>query len=155
MITKTYAISLDIAKQGAVVNQRDMILVQGDVNVYSLEISMRDGGATLDLTEVDHAYIIFKRPDGVVVQSSLVVSDAAEGKLIYEFGTTEIEVEGTVLAEVELYGALSEQLTSRQFTFTSRPEISTDGAVESSSQYSVLQGLIDGFGDMTIDGGGF
>jgi hypothetical protein len=142
LINKKFNITLDI-NQTATIKYKNMILVSGDINAYHFDISLVDNGSPLDLTSVDHAWVIFRTSANTVVQGTLQITDTLTGKLTYTLGSQEISKEGVVFAEIELYGSNNETITSSRFEFYVKKELNTDDAVKSSTQYSVLTNLIN------------
>ena len=76
---KIFDINLDI--NSSVIKNYKIQLVSNDIDTYAFNIFLYNGQALQDLSTVDHALIFFKRPNNTVIQDSITISDAINGKL--------------------------------------------------------------------------
>lgn len=146
MISKSFDIDLDIVY--GILKKYSYTLVQGDTKSYIFNINLQNSGTALDLSTADHVKIYFKKADGNDVEYSsldgdrLTITDAVNGVIQYEVGSQEIARAGTVIGELSIHGTDGEELTTPQFSFITRPEIGSDGSVQSTTEYSTLTTLI-------------
>jgi hypothetical protein len=138
---KNFNIELNLANN-TVVSQDDIYVVGGDTNSYQFTVSLKDGTDDYDLTAIDHAWIIFSKKDGNVVQGNMTI-DTLNSILIYELGTNEIACSGNVNVEIQLYNADSTvKLTSGIFRFLVRGALASDEMAESTTEFGAITELI-------------
>ena len=125
-IEKVYNITLDIKKE---IEPSYIEFTQGDtLNKVAMTIINGDQPVTLS----NYTYkIILKRPDGILVQSIPTVRD---NKLIYDVGTTELQVSGIVQASLEIFSGL-ERITVKTFRFVAVSSLHTGVVIDSTTQY--------------------
>jgi len=135
MISRKFDVNLKVAE-----NQiPDLFkVVQNDKDVYTLHVRIFDGEQEINYNDITSATITFAKLDNTVVQGEM---DVHEDKLTYTMGTNEISYPGPVIASVQLFGAAGERLTSARFKFTVIKDLITPSAVESTSEFPLLQRL--------------
>ena len=151
MILKKYEIRVDIRN----LTRPRIEYVQGDTNVYPLYINLTDAGVPIDVSETKRISLILLTPkSNSVIEGACETLDGVKGQVVYHVGSNEIAEEGTVVVELKLFAEGDRLLTSTRFTFEVRASILTDGAVESSTQFGLLQEIIntDWTGDPGKDG---
>ena len=151
MILKKYEIRVDIRN----LTRPRIEYVQGDTNVYPLYINLTDEGVPIDVSETKRISLILLTPkSNSVIEGACETLDGVKGQVVYHVGSNEIAEEGTVVVELKLFAEGDRLLTSTRFTFEVRASILTDGAVESSTQFGLLQEIIntDWTGDPGKDG---
>jgi hypothetical protein len=144
MLSKNFNIDLDICSTS--IEDTGFQLVSSDIGSYSLTITIYNGTNVQDLTSVHHALIFFSRPNNSVVEDNINISATPiDGKLTYSFiNNSAITVAGDVVAEIKFYNAdNSIIMTSSRFKFNVRSSIDSDGAAQSTSEYTTLVELID------------
>jgi hypothetical protein len=112
--------------------------VQNDLQVYHLTVRIIDGNSEISYAAVHHATIAFSKYDNNVVQGNMTVG---ANSLTYTMGTNEIAYPGPVTASIQLFGASGERLTSARFKFDVIKDLITPSAVESTSEFPMLQQL--------------
>lgn len=140
MIKKTYDIAIKIGREDIVT--APAIVVQNDYDVYALKIKVFDGNTEIDYSQVASATITFALSNGAVVQSDPDRLTLSSSGISYDMGTDEISCPGQVFASVQLYGTDNERLTTARFKFTVQQDLITPGAVQSDSNFPLLQQLI-------------
>ena len=100
----------------------------------------------MNLYDVQVVTLTFLKADGNVVTGLAHVVDAVNGIIYYNCGTNEIAYPGVVKCTIELYGENKSRMTTMQFSFKVRPQLSPDVDITSTTEYTVLQGLIDDVG---------
>ena len=140
MITKVFDVALKIGREDIVT--APAIVVQNDYDVYGLSIKIFDGNAEIDYSQVTSATITFALANKAVVQSVPERLTLSESGISYEMGTSEIAYPGSVIASVQLFGADGERLTTARFKFTVQSDLITPGAIQSDSNFPLLQQLL-------------
>jgi hypothetical protein len=140
VLTKTY--NLEINLNNTIPLQTNYVFVQNDIDVYMLKFTILKRKTIVDLSAVTNCTITFKLSDNTVVVGEVQITDATNGKLQYELGTSEISVAGNVLATLEFYGVNNERLSSPQFTFKVIAELGSDEAIQSVDDYNILSRLL-------------
>ncbi len=142
MIIREFDLKLMVTQQE---NQLSAFkLVQNDSHAYVLNIKLTDGISEVAYSEVDHATITFSKQDGTVVQGDI---EKKEESLKYTFGTNELACPGVVKASIQLYGADDERITSARFKFDVVADLINPDAVQSTSEFPILQKLIQDVDD--------
>lgn len=128
-IEKVYEITLDIKKE---IEPTYFEFTQGDtLNKVDITIINDDQPVTLS----NYTYkIILKRPDGILIQS---IPTVKENKLIYDVGTTELQISGIVKASVEIFSGL-ERITVKTFTFVAVATLDEGTKIDSITQHPDL-----------------
>jgi hypothetical protein len=137
LITRNFDITVRIPEQGYI--PVCFQVVQNDKSVYGLTIHLTDGINEINYSQVNSATITFAKADGYVVQGNLTVG---AGTLTYTMGTNEIACPGSVMASIQLFGAAGERLTSARFRFDVVGDLVTPSAVQSTSQFPLLQQML-------------
>lgn len=125
-IEKIYNITLDIKKE---IEQQYIEFTQGDT-LNKVIITITNDDQTVDLSSYTYK-IILQRPDGVLVQNNPTVEN---NKLVYDVGTTELQVNGLVKACVEIFSGL-ERITVKTFTLVSVATLDNGTKIDSTTQY--------------------
>ena len=133
MILKEYDLSVRLPQERAI--DTGITLVQNDKDVYKLNIRIFDGVNEIDYSEVDSATITFLKRDNNVVQGNMTVE---ADQLSYTLGTNEIACPGKVLVGIQLWGS-TERLSTARFVMQVERDLITDDAVESTSEFPILQ----------------
>lgn len=141
MIQKTFEIELDIMSVRT--KRYNFNIVQNDIQTNVFNITMYNGTNILNLSSVSSATLTFKKADNNVVQGTASVATPTSGIIIYTLGTNEISYPGITTVTVELIGSNDERLTSNQFSFNTVAELGGDDAVASTTEYSLLNTLVD------------
>lgn len=125
-IEKIYNITLDIKKE---IEPTYIEFTQGDtLNKVAITILNDDQPVTLS----NYTYkIILQRPDGILVQSIPTVQD---NNLIYDVGTTELQVNGLVRASIEIFSGI-ERITVKTFTLIAVPTLDNGAKIDSVTQH--------------------
>lgn len=148
----TYTFPLDIKRQTGV----KLLGVNGDT-ANRFIVTLQNAGVNLDLTGL-YVRAVFRRSDGVTVLQSesdspanitkttggVVTIDVLNGS--FRDGDNEMEIQ-VLDGDPDTGDVL---ITSAKMLFRVRKELNSDDATESSHEYTVLQQLIDGLGDMTV-----
>ena len=137
MITRNFEITIRIPEQNYIPTLFQV--VENDNDVYNLTIHITDGINEIDYSQVSSATITFLKGDGNVVQGNLTVG---ENSLTYTMGTNEISCPGKVLASIQLFGEDGERLTTARFQFEVVADLITPSAVQSTSEFPILQKLV-------------
>jgi hypothetical protein len=124
-------------------------LVQNDKDVYGLTIHITDGVTEIDYSQILRATIAFSKSDGTVVQGNL--TKGAGGAFTYTMGTNEIACPGDVLTSIQLIGAANERLTTARFKFNVVRDLITPSAVQSVSEFAILQQLVEDVNQLKQD----
>ncbi|EMS74052.1 BppU family phage baseplate upper protein, partial [Ruminiclostridium cellobioparum] len=109
-IEKIYNITLDIKKE---TEQQYIEFTQGDT-LNKVIITITNDDQPVNLSNYTYK-IILQRPDGILVQSIPTVND---NKLIYDVGTTELQVNGLVKAYIEIFSGI-QRITVKTVTLVS------------------------------------
>lgn len=128
-IEKVYTLNLDIKSK---LKFESIEFVQGDT-LNKVVFNVTNDGQPISLDNYTYK-IVLRRPDGVGVQNNPTVVD---GKLIYDVGTTEIQKEGTVTAQIEIYDGL-ERITTKSFSFTVIETMNNGDLINSETEYPVV-----------------
>jgi hypothetical protein len=136
LVTRDFEITLRIPETTHIPTMFQV--TQNDKDVYGLTVHITDGITEIDYSEVASATITFSKADGNVVQGDMAVG---ADSLTYTMGTNEIAHPGPVLASVQLFGAGGERLTSARFKFDVVKDLITPSAVQSTSEFPILQQL--------------
>ena len=125
-IEKIYEIKLDIKKE---IELPYIEFTQGDtLNKIIITITNDDQPVTIQ----EYTYKInLQRPDNVLVQN---IPSIQENKLIYDVGTTELQISGIVKASIEIFSGL-ERITVKVFSFVAVPTIDNGSKIDSITQY--------------------
>lgn len=126
-IEKIYNISLDIKKE--TVRKPFIEFVQGDT-LNKINITILNEDTTITLSNYTYK-IICVRPDNIHVECTPTI---VENKLVYDVGTTEINVAGVVQASIEVYDGL-ERITVKRFTFTVVETFNSGTIIDSTTNY--------------------
>ena len=140
MVKTSYDLRLDVRQQTS--PQSNITLVQGDNSVYDIIARIYDGGAEVDYSEIDHAWIVFSKPDKTVVQGIMVPKESPEKGYRYTLGSNDIAAIGKVLVAVLLYGEDGQRISTSRFEITVLADLLTSTSVESSSQMDALTAVI-------------
>lgn len=147
MITRNFDIMVRIPEQGYI--PLCFQLVQNDKDVYGLTIHITDGVTEIDYSQILRATIAFSKSDGTVVQGNL--TKGAGGAFTYTMGTNEIACPGDVLTSIQLIGAANERLTTARFKFNVVRDLITPSAVQSVSEFAILQQLVEDVNQLKQD----
>ena len=115
--------------------------VQGDKDAYALHIRITEGDKEINYNEVSSATITFALSNGAVVQSDPARLTVSSTGITYQMGTSEISCPGKVQASIQLFGSSGERLTTARFSFEVIPDLITPSAVQSTSEFPILQRL--------------
>jgi len=116
--------------------------VQNDKGVYVLHIRITEGDKEIDYTQVSSATITFALANGAVVQSDPTRLTVSATGITYQMGTSEIACPGKVLASIQLFGSSGERLSTARFAFQVERDLITPAAVQSTSEFPILQKLV-------------
>ena len=116
--------------------------VQNDKDVYVLRIRITEGDKEIDYTQVSSATITFALANGAVVQSDSERLTVSATGIIYQMGASEIACPGKVTASIQLFGSNGERLTTARFQFEVVADLITPSAVQSTSEFPILQKLV-------------
>lgn len=132
-LTILKSFSLDFAKASPL---EYVYAKQGDQNSRILEITPLNDGAAYTITEGTVARFGAKKPDGTQILNDAVIEN---GKIYVTLTAQALAVSGVVTAEITLYGASDELLSSQHFhIMVERFAIDPD-AVESSDEYGSFE----------------
>ncbi len=134
---KDYIVNLEL--YGGTLNT-DILYIEGDSEVYPLEINLFKDNKHFDLTGKT-ATITFTKVSGLVVVGDCSIKDI-EGVLLYDLKGTEINEEGEVKALVQIYEG-SKRLSFQEFIFNVKAIKNTNDAIKATDDYRVLTDLID------------
>jgi hypothetical protein len=137
LITRNFDITVRIPEQDYI--PVCFQVVQNDKSVYGLTIHLTDGINEISYGKVTSATITFAKADGHVVQGNMTVGASS---LTYTMGTNEIAYPGSVMASIQLFGPAGERLTSARFRFDVVGDLITPSAVQSTSQFPLLQQML-------------
>lgn len=142
-LEKRYHLDLDIRSKGI---KSEIIYVQGDTNVYPLELCVMDGGKAVALPTGATATVTMRKDDGNTVIGSAEIVDYENGLVEYAVGSNDIACPGNVSATLEILAG-DQRLTTCSFKFKVVECLDEGDAIESTTEYSVLQDLISQFPD--------
>lgn len=133
MITKTHDIILKLTEPDYINSGIKVVANDYLTNIFNIRIF--DDLTEIDYTQIDHATIVFAKPDNTFVQGNL--TKAATG-YTYIIGTNDTASAGTITASVQLYGNNNERLTTARFQFAVIPNLADKKAIESTSEFTAL-----------------
>lgn len=136
MILKEYNLSIRLPQERMV--DTGIVFVQNDKDVYKLNVRVFDGVNEIDYSQVTSATITFAKSDGTVIQGDMQVE---ADKLTYTLGTNEIASPGKLLVSIQLWGS-TERLSTARFAFQVERDLITPAAVQSTSEFPILQKLV-------------
>ena len=116
-------------------------LVRDDNLLNIFEISVKDDGTDVALSDITRATVTFLKDDGNPVIGDAVVDDA-NNVLTYAFQGNELSFPGNVLFTVELYKNGGRQ-TSGQIKFKVVADLDNGSGIPSTPEYAVLTQLIN------------
>lgn len=116
-------------------------LVRDDNLLNIFEISVKDDGTDVALSDITRATVTFLKDDGNPVIGDAVVDDA-NNVLTYTFQGNELSFPGNVLFTVELYKNGGRQ-TSGQIKFKAVADLDNGSGIPSTPEYAVLTQLIN------------
>lgn len=125
-IEKIYEIKLDIKKE---IELPYIEFTEGDT-LNKIIIIITNDNQPVTLQEYTYK-IILQHPDNVLVQN---IPSIQENKLIYDVGTTELQISGIVKASIEIFSGL-ERITVKLFSFVAIPTIDNGLKIDSITQY--------------------
>lgn len=137
---KEYIVNLEL--YGSTIHT-EILYVQGDSEVYPLEINLYKNKQHFDLTGKT-ATITFIKVSGTVVVGECEVNDDT---LIYNFKGNEINEEGKVKALVQIYEG-SKRLSFQEFIFFVKATKDTNESIKATDEFNVLTDLIDKVGNL-------
>ncbi|WP_051066573.1 BppU family phage baseplate upper protein [Ruminiclostridium cellobioparum] len=105
------------------------IMLPSSVSMYHT-ITITNDDQPITLQEYT-CKIILQRPDNVLVKS---IPSIQGNKLIYDVGTTELQISGIVKASIEVFCGL-ERMTVKLFSFVAVPTIDNGLKIDSITQY--------------------
>lgn len=121
-------------------------VVKGDSKGNRFLITLKDKEGheikDVDLSKASFITIVFSKEDGNVVIGNAVITDVTHGKIEYIIQGNEIAFVGNVECEVQVYGDNNSRYTTTRFTFEVRESLDSDDAVESTTEYPILNTLI-------------
>ncbi len=135
---KDYIVNLEL--YGSTIHT-EILYVQGDSEVYPLEINLYKNKQHFDLTGKT-ATITFTKMSGAVVVGECEVKEAIDGTLTYDFKGNEINEEGKVRALVQIYEG-DKRLSFQEFIFFVKATKDTNESIKATDEFNVLTDLID------------
>lgn len=132
-LTILRSIRLDFAKAAP---SEYIYAKQGDQNSRILEILPFNNGTAYTIPEGTTARFGAKKPDGTQVLNDAMIED---GKIYVTLSSQTLAVSGTVTAEISLYGASNELLSSQHFHIMVERFAVDPDAIESSDEYGSFE----------------
>ena len=132
---KDYIVNLEL--YGSTIHT-EILYVQGDSEVYPLEINLYKNKQHFDLTGKT-ATITFTKMSGAVVVGECEVKNDT---LIYDFIGNEINEEGKVRALVQIYEG-DKRLSFQEFIFFVKATKDTNESIKATDEFNVLTDLIN------------
>ena len=132
---KEYIVNLEL--YGSTIHT-EILYVQGDSEVYPLEINLYKNKQHFDLTGKTATITFIKMSGAVVVGECEVKNDT----LIYDFIGNEINEEGKVRALVQIYEG-NKRLSFQEFIFFVKAIKDTNESIKATDEFNVLTDLID------------
>ena len=128
MVTNNFALTLQQVYMGY--QETDIRVVSNDAYVNTLTIEVYNAGVEIDYSVLSSGTITFVKDDNNIVQGDLTIN---AGNITYTMGTNEIAIPGSVRASIQLYGANNERLTPARFRFYVDDDLSSTGAIPSTT----------------------
>jgi hypothetical protein len=122
----------------------DITILKSDTGTRKLNITLKNGGTAIDLTDLTPR-IYFKKADGNITQGDPTVVDAATGQIAYTLQTNDVAKVGQVICQITLSDASGDRITTFYFDFNVLDTAYSDGAVESTTEFSLLTQYVDNF----------
>ena len=136
---KGYIINLEMYES---IIHTDILYIQGDSEVYPLEINLYKKKDHFNLTGKT-ATVTFTKVSGAVVVGTCEIKEPIDGVLIYHFKGNEINEEGKVRALVQIYEG-AKRLSFQEFVFFVKATKNTNESIKATDEYNVLTDLIEG-----------
>lgn len=146
MLNNQYYFTLDTIRK---TNTPSMEFVRGDTNTNILYITVTQNYAVLDLTNLTPVLSIKKADETEVLQEVTIVN-AIQGQIKCVLNTQSTAAIGTNLAEITLFENKA-RLTSTTFKFKVRESLTSENAVKSENEYSILTNLIQEVKMLTLN----
>lgn len=146
MLNNQYYFTLDTIYK---TNTPNMEFVRGDTNTNILYITITQNYAVLDLTNLTPILSI-KKADGMEVLQEVTILNANQGQIKCVLNTQSTAAIGTNLAEITLFENKA-RLTSTTFKFKVRESLTSENAVKSENEYSILTNLIQEVKMLTLN----
>lgn len=128
-------ITLDVQQSSSAVF---VAVKRGDIG-RKIVISLSDGGFPYEIASDCYAVLTGTKPDGNILYNHC---DIEGNTIVYEITEQTTAAAGRMMAEVKLYGADDNLVTSATFRIIIDGTVYTDGQVESSSEFSALKQLM-------------
>jgi len=129
-------ITLDVQQSSSAVF---VAVKRGDIG-RKIVIALTDGGFPYEIGEDCYAVLTGTKPDGNVLYNHCDIED---NTIVYEITEQTTAAAGRIKAEVKLYGADDNLITSATFRIIVDGTVYADGQVESSSEFSALTELMN------------
>ncbi|MDF2985740.1 MAG: hypothetical protein K0R50_1250 [Eubacterium sp.] len=137
MITKTHDIVLQLTEPDYI--KSGIKLVANDYLTNIFNIKIYENAAEISYPSIHHATVVFAKPDNTYVEGDLTKTSTG---FTYTVGTNAIAAYGEVTASVQLFGSNNERLSTARFQFTVLRDLADKDAVESTSEFPILQQLV-------------
>ncbi|PEZ85179.1 hypothetical protein CN374_25750 [Bacillus cereus] len=140
MTFKTRELTVDLVDE---ISTKEIRFSQGDKNSAKLVLNITNQGQELDLSQAIAVRITFKKPDGTTVfQEDLQPINAMKGKYQIILKTQTLAAAGNVYGQVRIFEK-DQELDAEPFGFTVRQSYSGDGAVESTTEFTIIQKALE------------
>ncbi|MEX0417785.1 BppU family phage baseplate upper protein [Bacillus sp. C30] len=141
MTFKTYEINVDLVNDTSTTSA--IRFSQNDKNSAKLLLTITNKGAELDLSQAKAVRITFEKSDGkIVFQQDCEAINAMKGKYQIVLKTQTLAVLGNVYGQVQILEG-DKKIDSQLFVFTVKRSLSSNEAVESTNEFTIIQKAIE------------
>ncbi|WP_234013872.1 BppU family phage baseplate upper protein [Bacillus mycoides] len=141
MTFKTYEINVDLVNDASTTNT--IRFSQNDRNSAKLLLTITNKGAELDLSQAKSVRMSFKKPDGTrVFQNDCQPINVLKGKYQILLKTQTLASIGNVIAQIHIEEE-DRTIDTQKFLFVVNESLSSDGAVESTNEFTIIQKAIE------------
>lgn len=140
MTFKTYEVNVDLVNLSST---PEISFSQNDQNSAKLLLNITNKTAEIDLSLAKSVRISFKKPDGTrVFQDDCQPINAMKGKYQVILKTQTLTAIGKVIGQVQIEED-NRIIETQKFKFVVDESLMSDGAIESSNDFSIIQKAID------------
>ncbi|MEI5893111.1 DUF2479 domain-containing protein [Bacillus cereus] len=140
MTFKTRELTVDLVNE---ISTNEIRFSQGDENSAKLVLNITNQGQELDLSKATAVRITFEKSDGTTVfQQDCQVINAMKGKYQIVLKTQTLAVIGNVYGQVQIIEG-DQKIDSQVFVFTVKRSLSSNEAVESKNEFTIIQKALE------------
>ncbi|MBM6649000.1 BppU family phage baseplate upper protein [Bacillus sp. RIT 809] len=140
MTFKTRELTVDLVNE---ISTNEIRFSQGDENSAKLVLNITNQGQELDLSKATAVRITFEKSDRkTVFQQDCQVINAMKGKYQIVLKTQTLAAIGNVYGQVQIIEG-DQKIDSQLFVFTVKRSLSSNEAVESKNEFSIIQRALE------------